>query len=160
MSSCPTAARPERLSILGVRALLGMVAAAALVAAPARAAPSLHRHTLRQAEAAFYRAGLPFQRDWKPGATNPYLARQANPRAEIPAPFRRHLIGWAGGTNSATFRSWQVFVFDTRSEAVLFGRTWCKPPSCVGLIRTADNVTYVGSPLAAASRAMARLRDS
>jgi hypothetical protein len=130
-----------------------------LIASPAVAELNLHRHTLLQAEAAFYRAHLPFQRDWSPRSANPYLVGQANPRAEIPDAFRPHLIGWAGGTNSATFQSWQIFVFDSDAEASLFAHTWCKTPSCVGqLSLRADNVAYVGSRIPAASRAIASLR--
>ena len=114
---------------------------------------------LRQVEAAFYRAGLPFQRDWSPHSANPYLVPGDNPRSGIPATFRAHLIGWADGTNSSSFQIWQVFVFDSDAKAASFARTFCKPASCTGLVSIrSDNVAYVGSRIPAALRAMARLR--
>ncbi len=144
-----------------VRSLVASVSLAALIATPALGAASVHQLALRQAEAAFYRAGLPFQRDWSPQSANPYLVPQDNPKGRIPATFRAHLVGWADGTNSSTFRIWQVFVFDSGAEAATFTRAWCKPPSCTGLVSVrSENVAYVGSRIPAALRAMAILRRS
>lgn len=142
-----------------VRCLLAAAAVFVVIASPAVAELNLHNHTLRQAEAAFARDRLPFQRDWSSASANPYLVDQANPKAAIPISFRRHLVGWAGGTNPSTFQSWQVFVFDSDSAAELFAHRWCRPPSCVGFISLrADNVAYVGSRIPAAARAIASLR--
>lgn len=142
-----------------VSVVLGVVLA---VATPAFAVSTPRLYGLRQAEAVFYRAGLPFSAEWSPRPVNPYLVpRQPNdPRQGLPAALRSHLIGWAGGSNSSTFKTWQVFVFDREPSAVAGANWWkrrCKPASCNGFVLRAENVVYFGTRLVRADRAMKQL---
>ena len=140
---------------------------ALVVATSAFAASTPRLHGLRQAEAAFYRAGLPFSTEWSPhpvNPVNPYLV----PRRQnddplygwVPTALRSHVIGWAGGVNNKTFATWRVFVFD-RDPSAVAGANWqrriCKPASCDLVVLRADNVVYLGSRLTRAYRAMKRL---
>jgi hypothetical protein len=140
--------------------------AALLLAVPgsALAARAESLHSLRSAEAAFYRAQLPFQADWTPSPANPYLRPTAlnDPRRGVPKTLSRHLTGWAEGVNSSTFKSWTVFVFDQGAQAASYARWWktrCKAPNCNGVALRANNVFYFGARFPAASRAMAQLRS-
>lgn len=110
-------------------------------------------HTLRAAEAAFYRAGLPFQGQWTP---NPYLRPSGPPSpVPVPAPLLAHLTGLAEGANSVKFTEWIVFIFDHPASAIAYTRL---PILEHVLVTSADNVVYVGARIPAAMRAMSRLR--
>lgn len=124
-------------------------------------------HSLRAAEKAFYTAGQPFRTDWTPSPVNPYLVpahKNEPPSAflpSMPTTLRRHLIGWAGGGSSITFKTWEVWIFDQSRPAVSYVQLWgqhCKPPSCNASILRADNVVFDGSQSSAVSRALAQLR--
>ncbi len=143
---------------------VAVVAALSIVlSGSALAARTETRHSLRMTEAAFYRVGLPFETDWTPSPANPYLvpASQHDPRQGLPTTLRGHLVGWAGGGSSVTFKTWSAWVFDDGPSAVSYAQWWerrCKPPQCNGSLLRANNVVYFGARFAAASRAMAQLR--
>jgi len=120
-----------------------------------RAARAESVHTLRAAEAAFYRAGLPFRVEWTP---NPYL-RPGGPPAPVPVPkpLLAHLTGLAEGANPVKFTEWIVFIFDQPGSALAFARL---PILEHTLVTRADNVIYVGARIPAAMRAMSRLRHA
>jgi hypothetical protein len=133
----------------------------------ALAAPKASVHSLRAAEKAFYTAGLPFRTDWTPSPVNLYLVplhKNEPPSAffsAMPATLRRHLIGWAGGGSSLTFKTWEVWVFDQSRPALTYMKQWgqhCKVPNCKASIVRADNVVFDGSQSSAGSRALAQLR--
>jgi hypothetical protein len=138
-----------------------LVASTPSAAALARSGESVH--SLRSVEAAFYRSKLPFSQDWTPHPPNPYLVPppRASPVQVVPAAIRSRLTGWAGGGNSTTFKSWQVFVFDGSTAAIAYAavqRAACKPRSCSTVVLRANNVIYFGDPFPSALRAISELR--
>ena len=161
--------RPEMRSVKSRRSRLwGSVSSTSVVAAisvtlcgTALAAHAGRLQSLRAAEAAFYRAGLPFRTEWTP---NPYIvvAPGDDPRELVSPSVRRHLIGFASGGSSITFKTWSVWVFDQAPPAIFYAR-WsqrrCKPPQCNGATLRANNVVYFGARLSAAVRAMTKLRQ-
>jgi hypothetical protein len=138
------------LRVVGV----GLVVAAALVLSGCgMAARAESLHTLRAAEAAFYRAGLPFEVEWTP---NPYLRANGPPFAGlVPKALLAHLTGSAEGANPVKFTEWMVFIFDQPARALAFGRL---PAGEHVLVIRADNVVHFGTRLPAAMRAMSQLR--
>jgi hypothetical protein len=153
---------PSRGQPVSVRGVDKAGRTVARLAIPRLATPSESVHGLRSVEAAFYRAKLPFAEDWSPHPLNPYLvpAQKTDPRQSVPMAIRARLVGWAGGGNSNTFKSWQVFVFDRATAAVSFAtaqRAHCKPPDCNAIVLRADNVVYFGDRLKGALDALATL---
>ena len=138
-----------------------IVAAALLPVGLGLAARAESLHSLRAAEEVFYKAGLPFQIEWRP---NRYLRPgsigpgSSDPNAVVPKALLPHLTGWAEGVNTAKFTFWTVFVFDGTSAAVAYARRTVQPSKAWVVLR-ANNVVYVGTRFRSASRAMAHLRQ-
>jgi hypothetical protein len=131
-----------------------VVAAALVLSGCGMAARAESLHTLRAAEAAFYRAGLPFQVEWTP---NPYLRPNGPPfPVPVPKPLLAHLTGSAEGASPVKFTEWIVFIFDQPARALAFARL---PALEHVLVIRADNVVYVGTRLPPAMRAMSQLRQ-
>jgi hypothetical protein len=122
-------------------------------------------NSLRSVEAAFYRAGIPFQADWQAGKGNPYLVgRQGeNLSGFVPASLRKHLRADATGGSPVTFAIWQAFIFDSRAAAQSFAAREKRAVAATGsgankpVVMVAANTVYVGKNSARARRAMARL---
>lgn len=117
--------------------------------------------SLREVEAAFFKAGIPFRTDWQYAPVNPYL-RPVNtntPRVSLPPQVRSHLTGWAYGVNPATMKGGIAWVFDSSSAAASYSQ-WCQQVGCAAklLVRT-DNVIYAGTPSPLASKVMSQLRN-
>lgn len=131
-----------------------VVATALVLSGWGMAARAESLHTLRAAEASFYRVGLPFQVEWTP---NPYL-RPHGPASPWPVSkaLLAHLAGSAVGANPVKFTEWSVLIFDQPAPALAFARL--AERGSPFLVIRADNVVYVGTHLAAAIRAMAQLR--
>ena len=139
--------------VLRVVGVVPVVAVALVLVGCGTAARAGSLHTLRAAEAAFYRAGLPFQAEWTP---NPYLRPHAPPSpVPMPKPLFAHLTGLAGASDPVRFTESIVFVFDGPAPALAFSGLAGREHF---LVIRADNVVYVGARLPAAMRAMTQLR--
>ena len=129
-----------------------LLSAAVLLAACGAAARSSGVHSLQATEAAFSRAGLAFQGEWRP---NPYLRQSFPPSPFVSRSLAAHLTGWAAGVNAKTFITWSAAVFDRPTSAAAFARSLAA--AHVQLLLRAGNVVYLGARLPAATRAMAQL---
>jgi len=122
--------------------------------------------SLRSAEAAFDRAQIPFQSDWRSGTTNPFLtqAGETSRLAMVPVQLRPRLRAAAWALNANTFQARFLLVFARSSDAQQF-LAWDRKGVRQGtidqgknVVLVARNAVYFGQNLPAARRAMATLR--